>query len=72
MTEKVQIAIPADDKYWSYALVAGYSAVKQSSVPVVIHLIDGGISDSHYSEFVSNLSGSEVVRHRIDSKRWPS
>ena len=72
MTEKVQIAIPADDKYWFYALVTGYSAVKQSSAPVVIHLIDGGISDSHYSVFASSLSGAEVVRHRIDSERWPS
>ena len=71
MVETVQIAIPSDDKYWRYAAVTAASAVKKSSLPVRIHLIDGGVSDEHWEEFC-NIVGCDCERHPFDAVKFPS
>ncbi|MBR3820754.1 MAG: glycosyltransferase [Kiritimatiellae bacterium] len=72
MKETVHIAVPADDKYWFFAAVTAYTACRGSSAPVAVHLIDGGVSDEHFSRFASILGGAEVFRHPVDVNRWPS
>ena len=70
MAETIHIAIPADDKYWQYALVTARSAERGSSLPIEFHIIDGGISAHHKKAMIDALR-SKIVFHEFDSCDWP-
>ena len=70
MVETIHIAIPSDDGYWRYAAVTAASAVRSCSIPVCIHLIDGGLADESWRQFCQ-IVGTECVRHRFDISRFP-
>lgn len=70
MAETVHVAIPSDEGYWRYAAVTAASAVRGSSMPVRIHIIDGGLSEDSWRLFC-RVVGTECVRHRFDVSRFP-
>ena len=70
MVEKIHIAIPSDDGYWRYAAVTAASAIRSCSVPVCMHIIDGGLADESWRLFC-RIVGTECVRHRFDVSRFP-
>lgn len=55
MAGTIHVAIPADDRYWCQALVTASSAVRGSSLPIIVHILDGGISTEHKAEMSSIL-----------------
>ena len=73
MHNQIHIAIPCDDAYWLYALVAAASAVRSSSCPVHIHILDGGVSADHCDISRNILLGFDsccgVTFHKLDMTR---
>jgi lipopolysaccharide biosynthesis glycosyltransferase len=71
MDETVHIAIPSDDKYWRYAAVTAASAAKKCSLPICVHLIDGGVSDEHWKDFC-DIVGCDCKKHPFEISKFPS
>ena len=73
MSETIHIAVPCDDSYWFYAMVSAASAVRSSSLPVHVHIIDGGIPNPHRVSLENVLRGfascGGVSFHDVDMKR---
>ena len=73
MSDTIHIAIPSDDGYWFYAAVAAASAVRSSSLPVHVHVLDGGISDGHRESLLRTVCGfascHDVSFHALDMER---
>ena len=67
----VYVAIPSDDAYWRFAAVTACSVAKGCSLPVAVHLIDGGVTDAHWDEFCAAVEkvkpGTVCLRHRFEA-----
>ena len=67
----VHVAISCDDACWRFAAATACGAVKGCSLPVAVHLIDGGVADAHWDEFcaaVAKLKSGVVCRwHRSEA-----
>lgn len=70
LMDKIHIALASDDNYFAGLLTTAWSVAKYCSRPndLVIHVLDGGISDSHLALLASRIStfGCQLDRHIIN------
>lgn len=69
MDDAIHVAIPSDANYLPYAAITASSIARFSSLPVVVHLLDGGIAEDCFilfMEILSQFPQCRVMRHGLD------
>lgn len=74
--QSIHVALASDDNYFEGLLVTAVSIAQHCSRPkaLTIHLLDGGVSPSHYAFLQEKISlyGSELSSVRVDQKAMES